>query len=220
MEHQVIEVERRDTRKKGAARRLRRQGKIPGVLYGHKETPFAFSVNPSELRKKIRAAGMGRNTLFDVKGVGRQVLALLKDAQVDPVRRDLVHVDLVEVRAGDRVTIDVPLEFIGKPVGVIAGGELTIMSRIVTLRASPLSIPKSIEVNVEPLELGATLHASDLSYPEGTECTSPRAAIVGVRIPRAEEVAEAPADAAAVPAEGEAAAVAAAAPAESEAEAE
>ena len=108
MEQQVIEVEPRTPGGKGDARKLRSEGKIPGVLYGHKEEPLAFSLKPAVLRKQLRASGMGRNTVFQVKGLGREALALLKDAQIDPVRRDLLHVDLLEVRESDRVVVEVP----------------------------------------------------------------------------------------------------------------
>jgi large subunit ribosomal protein L25 len=216
MEQQVIELEHRGPKKKGAARKLRASGKIPGILYGHKESPVPFAVNPLELRKKIRASGMGRNTIFKVEGLGRDVLAILKDTQVDPVRRDLIHIDMVEVRDGDVMEVDVPLVFTGKPEGVIHGGELQVVRRAIPVRTNPLAIPQSIEVDVTPMQLGDSMHASDLTYPEGVVCTNPRFAICSVRAPRAEEVPAAAVEGA-VPAEGEAGAApaegAAAAPA-------
>ncbi len=219
MEQHVIEVEQRGPSKKGAARKLRASGKIPGVLYGHKEAPMTFAVNPHELRKKIRASGMGRNTLFRVKGLAREVLALLKDTQVDPVRRDLLHIDMIEVREGDVLKVDVPLVFSGKPEGVTAGGELQIVRRAITVTTNPLAIPKSIEVDLTPLLLGQALHASDLTFPEGVVCTNGRFAIATVRAPRAEPLPGEGVEGA-VPAEGEPGAVpaegAAAAPAEGE----
>lgn len=186
MEQQVIEVEQRSTRGKGAARKLRATGMIPGVLYGHKEAPVAFSVNPLELRKRIRASGMGRNTIFKLSGLERDVLALLKETQVDPVRRDLLHIDLIEVREGDTVTVDVPLVFSGKSAGVVAGGDLQVVRRTVEVSTSPLTIPRSIPVDVTPLEMGDTLHSGDLTYPDGVECTNERLAVVTIKAPRAE----------------------------------
>jgi large subunit ribosomal protein L25 len=201
MEQQVIELEHRGPGKKGAVRKLRASGKIPGILYGHKETPVPFAVNPLELRRKIRASGMGRNTIFKVQGLGRDLHAILKDTQVDPVRRDLLHIDMIEVREGDVMEVDIPLVFTGRPEGVVQGGELQVVRRSIPVRTNPLAIPKSIEVDVTPLLLGQAMHASDLNFPPGVECTNPRFAIASVRAPRQEEVA-APAEGAVV-AEGE-----------------
>ena len=200
MEQQVIEVEQRGPRKKGAVRKLRASGKIPGILYGHKEAPVPFAVNPLELRKKLRASGQGRNTIFKVTGLGREVLALLKATQVDPVRRDLLHIDMIEVREGDVMKVDVPLVFSGKPEGVVAGGELQIVRRTIEVQCNALRIPKQIDVDLTPILLGQALHASDLTFPEGVVVTNTRAAIATVRAPRAEE--PAPGAEAAVPAEG------------------
>ncbi len=214
MEQQVIEVEQRGPGKKGAVRKLRASGKIPGILYGHKEAPVPFAVNPHELRKKIRASGMGRNTLFRVTGLSRDVTALLKATQVDPVRRDLLHIDMIEVREGDSLHVDVPLIFSGKPEGVTAGGELHIVRRTLEVETNPLAIPRSIEVDLTPIQLGQALHASDLTLPEGVVCVNLTVALATVRAPRAEVL---PGEGeGAVPAEGEAGAVPAegAAPAE------
>src|SRR5688572_514076 len=174
MEQQVIEVEQRGPRKKGAVRKLRASGKIPGILYGHKEAPVPFAVNPLELRKKLRASGQGRNTIFKVTGLGREVLALLKATQVDPVRRDLLHVDMIEVREGDVMKIDVPFVFSGKPEGVVAGGELQIVRRTIEVLCNALRIPTQIDVDLTPIQLGQALHASDVTFPEGVTVTNPR----------------------------------------------
>ena len=209
MEQQVIEVEQRGPGKKGAARKLRATGKIPGILYGHKEAPVPFAVNPLELRKKIRASGMGRNTLFKVTGLEREILAILKDTQVDPVRRDLIHIDMIEVRKGDVMEVDVPLVFTGKPEGVVQGGELQVVRRSIPVRTNPLNIPRSIEVDVTPMMLGDAKHAGDLTYPEGVICLNPKFAVCTVKAPRAEEVTTPVAAEGAAPAEGEAGAPAA-----------
>src|SRR5687767_8905204 len=103
MQQQTIVVERRTESGKGAARRARRTGKVPAVLYGHKQEPVSLLIDPTELRKKVRASGAGRNTVFKVDGLGRDVLALLKETQIDPIKKSVVHVDFVEVRETDRV---------------------------------------------------------------------------------------------------------------------
>ena len=122
MGQQVLEVEQRVGQGKGDARKLRASGKIPGVLYGHKEQPTPLSLDPHQLRKRIRASDLGRNPVLQLSGLDRSVMALIKDTQIDPVRRDLIHVDFFEVRETDRVVVEVPLEFEGKAAGVVRVG--------------------------------------------------------------------------------------------------
>lgn len=187
MEQQVLEVEQRVGKGKGDARKLRASGKIPGVLYGHKEQPTPLSLDPHQLRKRIRASDLGRNTVLQLSGLDRSVMALIKDTQIDPVRRDLIHVDFFEVRETDRVVVEVPLEFEGKAAGVVLGGELQIVRRSLPVRCSPMQIPKSLTVSVTQLGLGQSLHISDVALPEGTECgTDPKLAICTIKAPRTE----------------------------------
>lgn len=187
MEQHVLEVETRTAGNKSLARQLRASGRVPGVLYGHKETPIHLSVDPRAMSKRIRSSGLGTNTLFKLQGLDREVLALVKDAQIHPVKRDLLHVDLIEVREGDRMTIEVPLEFNGKPAGVVHGGALEIARRNVRLDVSPLAVPKSISVNLEPLNVGDNLHVSDLPLPEGTTFVDDgRLAVCAVKAPKRE----------------------------------
>lgn len=187
MEQQVIQVELRNESGKGAAHRARRAGKIPGVLYGHKQTPVSFVVDPNELKKRVKASGLGRNTVFKVEGLGREVLALLKDAQTHPLRRSLVHIDFVEVRESDRVVVEVPVELDGKPAGVTAGGVLQAVRRTISLQCSPLSIPTKIVADVTGLQLNEALHVNDVKLPEGTKSVGGNYALATVHAPRAEE---------------------------------
>ena len=184
MQH-VIQVEERNSRGKGAARKQRAAGHIPGVLYGHKEVPIALTIDPRVISKRLRTSGMGRNTVFELAGLSRPVLCLLKDAQLHPLRRSLMHVDLVEVREDDDVNVNVPLLLTGKPVGVTAGGELQVIRRDVHVIAKPLAIPKSITLDITSVALGVTLHIEDITYPEGTRAADAgRLAILSVKAPR------------------------------------
>ncbi len=204
MEQQVIDVEVRSENGKGAARKLRATGKIPAILYGHKEQPTALALDPRQLRKQLRASALGRNTVLKLQGLQREVMALIKETQIDPIRRDLLHVDLFEVRATDKVTVDVPLEFEGKPVGVVKGGEFAILERVVKLQAGPLQIPRSVTVNVTALDLGQTIHVGELPLPEGvTFAGDTKLAVASMKAPRSETPAgggEAGAEGAAAPA--------------------
>ena len=183
-----LEVEKRATNGKGGARKLRKQGRLPAILYGHRQEPQSLALDPRQLFACLRASGMGRNTLFSLKGLGREVLALLRDVQSDPVRRDPLHLDLIEVRSGDVVEVSVPLEYEGRPVGVIAGGSLEGTQRTLQVKTSPLSIPAKIQVNVAQLNIADAMHVSDLQLPEGVKpAVSERMTIAHVRPPRAEK---------------------------------
>jgi large subunit ribosomal protein L25 len=218
---QVLTVEPRVAAGKGGARKARAQGKVPGVLYGHGQRPLSFSVNPADLSKQIHASGLGVNTVLRVKGLEREELALLKDSQVDPVKRRLIHIDLIAIREDEDVVVSVPIEFTGKPIGVVNGGVFQPVRREITLACKPLSIPRQIAIDVTNLDINKTVHVSDVVLPEGTKMAmAGRLAIATVASPAAEEEV-APAEGAvegAVPAEGEAAAAAAAPAAEEGAE--
>src|SRR5688572_727139 len=101
MQQHEIHVEPRTGSGKGSARKVRDTGKIPGVLYGHKQAAQSFTIDPIELKKQVKASGMGRNTVFKVSGLGRDVMALLREAQMHPLKRTIIHIDLVEIRDTD-----------------------------------------------------------------------------------------------------------------------
>ena len=183
---QELQVEPRTGAGKGGARKLRAQGLIPGILYGHKEKALSFSVKPETFERHIRGSGYGRNTVLRVKGLERDAMALLKDTQVDPVRRDLLHIDLIEVRETEEVTVSVPVTYSGRPIGVVEGGLLQIVRRRVPVTCTPLSIPKSIDIDVTEMTIGQTLHVADVQFPEGTRAGCPGAwTLVSVAAPPA-----------------------------------
>lgn len=208
---QLIKVEPRVVNGKGGARKLRGTGKLPGILYGHKEKPLAFSVEPRSFEKAIHSSGYGRNTVLRIQGLEREVLALVRDSQIDPVRRSLVHIDLIEVKETEDVTVEVALEFTGKPLGVTKGGLLQPVLRSLKILTKPTSIPKSITVDVTTLDLNHSFHVSDVVLPAGTKAAVPgHLAVVIVAAPEKEEEAAPKVDAAAAPAAGAAGAAPAA----------
>jgi large subunit ribosomal protein L25 len=168
----VLNVEARPDSGKGAARKLRARGRIPGVIYGHQEKAVPFSVDPTPLRRTIHASGFGRNTVLKIEGLERTVLALLHDTQVDPVKRNLLHIDLLEVREDEKVTVSVPVELSGRAKGVVLGGTLQQLRRQVDVKCTPLTIPKKIVMDVREMNLNQTYHVSDLPFPEGTSPVS------------------------------------------------
>lgn len=168
MEQQSLSVETRDSRGKGPARRLRASGKLPGVLYGlGKNIPI--TVDPRTIHRFLLAAG-GRNQIFNLAGPGVDGKhALIKDYQVDPVERNLVHVDLLEIDVTKKISVTVPLAFTGKALGVAEGGVLNLIERQIEVKCLPTQIPGHIDVDVTALKIGDSIHLEEVKLPEGIE---------------------------------------------------
>ncbi len=151
------------------SRRLRKQGLVPGVLYGSGE-PVAICVAERELRRALTGAA-GLHSILDVEidGKGSTHASILKEYQVDPVRGGVTHVDLQEVRLDQTISAAVSVHLVGgdDAPGVREGGVLSQPLREVTVEALPLEMPEHIEVDVSGMEIGATLRISDLTAPEG-----------------------------------------------------
>jgi large subunit ribosomal protein L25 len=159
---------------KNAARQLRAQGLVPGVCYGSSVAgriePFPVSVNVKALRAALDPVRK-QNTVIDLTVEGgsapRVFTALVKDYQIDIIRRDITHVDFIAIDPTKQVVAEVPLEFTGKHKGTIDGGQLRIVLRALALRAKPADIPVKITVDVTALDIGDVIHVSDLTLPDG-----------------------------------------------------
>jgi large subunit ribosomal protein L25 len=193
-----IKAEPRTEFGKGAARRTRRAGKVPAVLYGHGAAPRHISLPGHELMLALKSPNVLLNLAID----GKSQLALPKDVQRHPVRRHLEHVDLILVRRGEKVRVEVPVRVVGElaPGGLLAH-ELT----AIPVEAEATAIPPQFDVDIEGLEVGAAIRAGDILLPAGvTLLTEPEHSVVHVMpAPTAEqmeaegagEVTEAPAEA-------------------------
>ncbi len=192
-----IKAELRNNFGKGAARKLRAQGKIPAVIYGHGTDPQHVSLPGHEVSLLIRRA----NAVLELDIEGRSQLALVKDVQKDPVRQIVEHLDLVVVRSGERVHVEVPVHVEGEPA---TGTIVALDAATVSLEAEATHIPERITVDVEGLEGGTHITAADLTLPQGSKLVSdPELLVVAITAPQAAdlgETEEAPA-AAEVPAE-------------------
>lgn len=190
---------------KGAARRIRRDHKIPAVVYGHGNDPVHLTLPGHDTMMAIKHGGA--NALLELDIDGKSQLALTKQVQVDPIRRVLEHIDFVAVRRGEKVTVDVPIHVTGD-----AAPETLVVTEHATVQveAEATAIPERIEVSVEGAEIGTQIHASDLVLPEGTTLlTDPDSLVVNVTQQQSveqleAELAEAEADAGIVHEEGEA----------------
>jgi large subunit ribosomal protein L25 len=206
-----LKAEARSSRGKGAARAMRRGGMVPAVIYGRGREPAPLSVDGvalGHLLEKIVPA----STIVELTLGEQTVRALIREVQRHPVRPGIVHVDFYEIRAGEKIRLEVPIHCVGIPEGVRnQGGTLDQVIRTVEIEVLPTDIPERVELDVSALTIGRSLHVSDVRIPNAEILTDVALTVATVVAPRIEEVA-APAAAAVegAPVEGEAAAAAAA----------
>jgi large subunit ribosomal protein L25 len=169
---------------KGAARRIRRDHKIPAVVYGHGEAPRHVSLPGHATMMALKQS----NALLSLDmGTGERVLTIAKDVQVEPVKREIEHVDLVIVRSGERIEVSVPVHLEGEAAG---GTIVTLEQNTLTITAEATHLPDSITVDVTDLPAGTHITAAQLRLPRGTEVSGdPEATVVAVlAAPTADEV--------------------------------
>lgn len=209
----TLEAKARTGSGKGFARRTRAAGLIPAVVYGpHLDKPISISVEPKALRTAI-ATPKKLNTVLGLKIDGAEHMVLLKDYQMDPVSRELLHADFIDVRENEPVKVNVPVVLTGKAQGTTEGGILTQMRREIEVWSLPGAIPQAIEADVTPMKIASVLHINDVKLPAGvTVKTNVNYTVAVCSAPEAEKAVE-PAAAAAAAAPGAAPAAGAAAPA-------
>lgn len=163
-----IEVRERESRGSADARRLRRNGLIPGVLYGRGKNPHAFCIAERDLRKALTGTA-GLHAILDVVIEGQKTShpSILKDYQQDVITGRLAHIDLQEVRLDQPIQAQVVIELVGEAAGSIEGGVLSQVTREINVEALPLEVPERIEVDVSPLQMGDTLRLVDVALQEG-----------------------------------------------------
>jgi large subunit ribosomal protein L25 len=183
-----LDAQERESVGTSAAARLRRDGIIPGVLYGRGKKPHAIAVPERELRAALSGPA-GRHAILDVTLSGQKTshASILKDFQVDPIRGKITHFDLHEVRLDQPIVAQVAIELVGESPGVKAGGVLSALVREVSIEALPLEIPERVTVDISGAEIGATLRVEDVVAPEGaTILDDPDTVVVSVAAPRVE----------------------------------
>ena len=184
-----LSAELRSETGKGAARKLRAAGRVPAVIYGHARAPQGLSVNARELGRLLEQHAAA-STVVELALDGGTTRTLIREIQRHPVDRSFVHVDFLELVAGEKVTVRVPLVFTGTAAGVRdQGGLLSEQLREVEVQADPANIPDHIDVDVTELTLGHPLHVRDLRVPAGVTITSdPDAPVASVTPPTEEEI--------------------------------
>jgi len=171
MEQLKLDAELRDTSGKGPARRARREGKIPAVMYKKGEPTISVAV---ESKKLYEALEKGRNTLLSlaVKGPDRaeEHTVMIKDLQRDPIKSKVIHVDFIGIDLGVPLDVEVPLKLTGHPAGTKAGGILQQVLYSIQVRCLPRNIPHELVVDVTDLNMGDSIQVKDVPMPDGVEC--------------------------------------------------
>ena len=175
-----IAAERRSEFGKGAARRTRRAGLVPGVIYGHSSQTQHVSLPARELALALRTS----NVLLQIELDGTSILTLPKAARRDPIKQSIEHIDLVIVRQGEKVTVDVAITITGK----VIAGLVELVNPSLTVEAEATHIPSEIVVDIDGMEVGSSIRAGDVVLPEGTTLATDEAlVIVAIAAPQAEE---------------------------------
>jgi large subunit ribosomal protein L25 len=198
---------------KGGAREVRREGRVPGIIYGGKDEPQNIALETKEISKQMQT-GHFQSTIFMIDMDGTKIRVIPRDVQLDPVRDFPIHVDFLRLAKDSQVTVDVPVHFLNEAAspGLKRGGVLNVVRHDIPVRCPADRIPESFEIDLTGLEIGDSIHISAVKLPEGVVPTiTDRDFTVATIVGRAAE--EAPTEAA----EGEAA-EGGAAPAEEESE--
>lgn len=171
MSHETYELkaETRERVGKGSSRELRRNGLIPAVIYGDKQTPISIALSTKDVTTRIHAGGF-MTTVATIDVNGEKISVLPKDYQLDPVRDFTMHVDFLRVSANSQVTVQVPVHFVNeeKSPGIKIGGVLNIVRHEIELHSSADSIPEFITVDLTGLKIGDGIHVSNVTLPKGT----------------------------------------------------
>lgn len=165
----ALEVEARENAGKGFARRLRAAGMVPAVVYGKGMDPVMISVDPKALQKAVSGEA-GWNTLLALSGAGldRRVV-VLKDAQIHALRRDMLSVDFHAINLKEIGYFMVPVNLVGVSKGQKMGGSTQLIRKELEVACLPTAVPQSIDINIEALEIGDTVHIEDVASPAGVE---------------------------------------------------
>jgi large subunit ribosomal protein L25 len=176
-----ISADARNSFGKGAARKLRVLGKIPAVIYGHGTDPVHVALPAHEIALLLRRA----NAVLELDVEGTTHLTLVKDVQKDPVRQIIEHLDLIVIRKGEKVQVEVAVHVTGETA---PGTTADLDAKTLLLEVEATNIPQSVSVDVEGLEDGTLIHASEITLPAGASLISdPEMVVIGVHLPAEEE---------------------------------
>jgi large subunit ribosomal protein L25 len=198
----VLEVQRREQTGKNRVNKLRNNGQIPAIVYGGHREAVPITVDRKVIADFVAKSDHGVRSIFLLKlgGSDQQRHAMIKDIQIDPISRRMIHIDFVRVAMDEVVRVTVPVHVTGTPIGVKNAGILEFQVRELHVECLPNAIPDSVEVDVTNLDIHQYLRISDLQIPSGVKLLDdPDRVVVGVGVPRAEPTPEEAAAAATTP---------------------
>lgn len=182
MQRIVLNAEPRVLGKKSDVKRLRREGRVPAVIYGPEQENLNITVDAKELKQITHTPN---SYILEIKLEGKTYLAVFHDAQFHPVSDETIHVDFLAINENKPITISLPLEITGNAAGVKVGGKLLVSARKLQVKGLISNLPERLVVDVTELELGKQINAGDLSY-EGVTILSPKSMLIcAVRATRA-----------------------------------
>ena len=172
---------------KSAVKRVRRDGLIPAVLYGHGEEAVSIAIKERAFKAAMQSVA-GENIILNLELDGKSAgQMIIKEVQIEPVTQSILHVDFQLIHKGEKVVVEVPVIVKGVPAGVKEGGILDQATRKLEVKCLPSQIPDHFEVDVSELSIGDSLHVSDIHFPDGQILTDISAAIASVIAPKAKE---------------------------------
>lgn len=167
---------------KGPARRTRRDGFIPGVVYGPETKPVSVAVSEREFRATLR--GTTGTAIINLNVGGKKSMVVLRDIQRDPVTSHITHVDFHAISMNKPINVNVPVQLVGTPVGVKTdGGIMQVVMRELVISCLPADIPDTVEINVETLGIGDSIHVRNVEIPNAKMITEPTRTIVTIAAP-------------------------------------
>ena len=189
----ALKAQVREKTGKEIAKKLRRQGLIPAILYGPGISPLPLAINPTYVIKALKAEQTA-SSFFDLEIEGKEkkkVKVFIKDFDVHPVTDEIMHVDFYQIAMDKEISMEVPIVLKGKPKGVERGGILEQNLREITVSALPDRIPSHIEIDVSALDIGDSVHVADIQVPEGVKIEDdPQVPVVTLVAPEEETPAE------------------------------
>ncbi|MCH7972505.1 MAG: 50S ribosomal protein L25 [Bacteroidetes bacterium] len=184
MENVILVANLRETINKAARNKIRKEGRVPGVYYSKYDNPIAFDVDEKDIGQLVFTSS--RN-IISLKVAGKEEHeCFLKNVQFDPITDKVVHFDLLGLKRGEKFQLNISFSFVGSSVGVKEGGILQIGLHKLFVECLPKNVPQSLEVNIENLNIGDTIHVKDLNFENLTILTPTDSVVVSVTHPKVE----------------------------------
>ena len=186
MEKVLLEAQKRDTINKASRSALRKEGKVPAIYYSKHHDPLPIQISERAIKPLVFTSKTSLISL-NVEGGDQELDCIIKDVQFDPTTEKIVHLDLLGLKKGEKIQLELPVQLIGTPVGIKEGGILQHVLHRVEVECLPIDIPQYLEIDISNLALGQSVHVSDLKYDTLTILSASDAMIASVVHPKVEK---------------------------------